>query len=250
MRMRDKVTVITGGASGIGLATVERCLEEGARVILADRSQSEGAQRADELARHYGDRCRFIQVDVTSTEQVNALFAETKAQIGPVDCVFSNAGIGAQAPAVEVSDDDMLRVIDVNLNGVFRVARAALQIMTVRGSGSIVNCASGLGTIARPNLASYVASKGGVLSLTRALAVEAAAHNVRVNALSPGYVDTPLIAHNSEERRKLLVSLHPIGRLATPREIANAALFLMSDEASFVTGANLNVDGGYTIGKP
>ena len=250
MRLRDKVLVITGGASGIGLATVERCLEEGASVVIADRAGDDGPARAREFTQRHPGRCRFQAADVTSTEQVDALFSDTMRHFGRVDGVFSNAGIGSMCAAADCPDDDYLRVIDVNLNGVFRVARAALRIMRAQGTGSILNCASAIGSLSRPGLTAYSAAKGGVISMTRTLALEGAAHHVRVNAISPGYIETPLIAHNADDRRRHLVSLHPMARLGTPREIACVAAFLLSDEASLVTGANLNVDGGFTAGKP
>lgn len=249
MRLQDKVVVVTGGASGIGLATVERCLAEGAKVVIADIASSAGPARAAELdARHPG-HCMFVAVDVTSTEQVNRLVDETVARFGRLDGVFNNAGIGGLSPAQDYADEDFLRIIDINLNGVFRVARAALKPMYAQGSGSIVNCASILGVFGQSHTAAYTAAKGGVVNLTRTLALEGAPHGVRVNAIGPGYIDTPLLKDLDPAMRQALISLHPVGRLGLPEEIANAALFLLSDEASFVTGAHLLVDGGFTAGK-
>ncbi|MEZ5653925.1 MAG: SDR family NAD(P)-dependent oxidoreductase [Burkholderiaceae bacterium] len=250
MRLDERVVVVTGGASGIGLATIERCLEEGAKVILADLPASQGESLAGELSGETQGRCEFQPVDVASTDSVDRLFNVTVSRYGRVDCVFSNAGIGRRSAIADCPDQDHLAVIDINLNGVFRVARAALRVMLAQGHGSIVNCASVIGSMARPHLGSYAAAKGGVHSLTRAMALEASPRGVRVNSVSPGYVDTPIIAHQSEEGRRHLVSLHPIGRLGQPREIANAVLFLLSEESSFVTGADLAVDGGFTAGKP
>jgi len=250
MRLAEKVVLVTGGAGGIGLAAVERCLEEGARVVLSDLAMTDGEAMASRLSAVHGGRCEYLALDVTSTADVDALFAEILRRHRRVDGVFSNAGIGRRQPAVDFTDDAYLSVVDVNLNGVFRVARAALRVMCGQGSGSIVNCASIVGSVARPELAPYVAAKSGVHGLTRALALEAAPHGVRVNSVSPGYVDTPLIAHQSEEGRRHLTSLHPLGRLGQPREIANAVVFLLGDEASFVTGTDLAVDGGFAAGRP
>lgn len=249
MRMKGKSVIVTGGASGIGLASVERCLEEGADVVISDIAASDGEARAAELDRQHPGRCLFIAADVTDTQQVDRLFEQTVAEYGRVDAVFSNAGIGGITPSDEVSDEEYLRIIDINLNGVFRVARAALRVMYPQGSGSIVNCASILGVFGQSQTAAYTAAKGGVVNLTRTLAIEAAPKGVRVNAIGPGYIDTPLLAELDDELLQGLISLHPLGRLGRSVEVANAFVFLASDESSFVTGAHLMVDGGFTAGK-
>lgn len=249
MRLQDKVILITGGASGIGLSSVERCLAEGAKVALADLAGSAGADKAAELDKQFLGRCIFTAVDVTSTEQVNQMVTDVVARFGRLDGVFNNAGIGGINPAESYPDEDFLRVIDINLNGVFRVARAALKPMYAQGSGSIVNCASILGVFGQSGTAAYTAAKGGVVNLTRTLALEGAAKGVRVNTIGPGYIDTPLLSLLDDATKQFLIGLHPVGRLGRPEEVANAALFLLSDEASFITGANLLVDGGFTAGK-
>ncbi|WP_114418660.1 SDR family NAD(P)-dependent oxidoreductase [Marinospirillum perlucidum] len=249
MRLQDKNLLVTGGASGIGLASVERCLQEGANLVIADLASSEGEKRAQELDGKYSGRCLFIPVDVTSTEQVDALLAKMQSELGSVDGVFNNAGIGNLAPSTEVEDEDFQKVIDINLTGVFRVARAALRFMQKQGSGSIVNCASILGVFGQSQTAAYTAAKAGVVNMTRTLALEYAQQGVRVNSIGPGYIDTPLLEALDDDMRQFLINLHPMKRLGRPEEIANAFLFLVSDEASFVTGANLLVDGGFTAGK-
>jgi NAD(P)-dependent dehydrogenase (short-subunit alcohol dehydrogenase family) len=249
MRMQNKNVIITGGASGIGLASAQRCLEEGASVVIADLPSSDGAARAGERDGKHGGRCLFKACDVTDTAQVDRLFEETAIELGSVDAVFNNAGIGGVTPSDQVSDEQFLRIIDINLNGVFRVARAALRVMYRQGGGSIVNCASILGMFGQSQTAAYSAAKGGVVNMTRALALEAASHGVRVNAIGPGYIDTPLIADLGDEMLQSLIAMHPLGRLGRSEEVANAFLFLASDEASFVTGTTLMVDGGFTAGK-
>lgn len=250
MRLKDKNILITGGASGIGLATVERCLQEGAQVVMADLPGPGGEQHAKDLSARYGRRCLFVAANVGSTVQVNQMVSTMVHELGSVDGVFNNAGIGGLSPAESYTDEDFLRVIDINLMGVFRVARAALgQMYQQKGGGSIVNCASILGVFGQSMTAAYSAAKGGVVNMTRTLALESAAKGVRVNSIGPGYIDTPLLAGLDEAMLKGLIAMHPIGRLGRPQEVANAALFLMSDEASFITGANLLVDGGFTAGK-
>ncbi len=244
MALQNKGIIITGGASGIGAATARMAVERGAQVVIADMNEALGGELSAALGE---DRCRFVRTDVTSTESVEALFREATA-FCTVDGVFNNAGIGHQAMAVDYTDAEWLQVIDINLNGVFRVAREAMRHMGKRG-GSIVNCASILGHVGQTQTAAYTAAKGGVLNLTRTLALEGAPEGIRVNSLSPGYIATPLLDQLEQEVLDFLTSLHPVGRLGRAEEVAGAALFLLSDDASFITGTDLLVDGGFTAGK-
>lgn len=244
MRLKDKGIIITGGASGIGEATARRAVLEGARVTVADMNTELGLALAQDLG---ADHCLFVETDVSRTESVRNLFRKAAAYAS-VDAVFNNAGIGGTSAAVDYADEDWNRVIEINLGGVFRVAREAMRHMR-DGGGSIVNCASILGHVGQTQTAAYSAAKGGVINLTRTLALEGAPNGIRVTSLSPGYISTPLLDALDRELLDFLTSLHPVGRLGIADEVANAAIFLLSDEASFITGTDLLVDGGFTAGK-
>jgi NAD(P)-dependent dehydrogenase (short-subunit alcohol dehydrogenase family) len=242
LRLQDKVAIVTGGASGIGEFTVREMLKQGAKVVIADFNDAGGQKLADEL----GENVSFIHVDVSNEEQVEAMVKHAVDTFGKVDILFSNAGIGSIGSTHELTLEEWDKTISINLSGVFLCAKYALKEMVKQGSGSIVNCASILGHVGQAATASYTAAKGGVVNMTRALALEYASQGIRVNAVCPGYIKTPLLDQLDDEMMQHLVSLHPLGRLGESHEVANAVVFLASDEASFVTGANLLVDGGYT----
>jgi NAD(P)-dependent dehydrogenase (short-subunit alcohol dehydrogenase family) len=249
MRLKDKVAIVTGGASGIGEATVLDMIAEGARVVIADMDQDRGEALAARLNDTHEGSAVFQPVDVTDENQVQTLFETTVSRLGSVDVVFNNAGIGGMAAADSYPLEDWQRIIDINLTGVFLVAKHALVHMKKQGSGSIINCASILGNVGQSMTAAYSAAKGGVVNLTRSLAIEMAPHGIRVNTVSPAYIDTPLLKDLDPDTLKALIALHPVGRLGRPEEVAKAVSFLASDDASFITGANLLVDGGFTAGK-
>ncbi|MGN7456092.1 SDR family NAD(P)-dependent oxidoreductase [Paenibacillus pasadenensis] len=244
MRFKDKVAVVTGGASGIGAATVQKFAEEGAKVVIADFAD-QGQAEAERL-KGLGHEALFVKTDVTSEEQVKRMVEETVRTFGRLDILFANAGIAKDAPVDQLSHEAWARTIDINLTGVFLCDKYAVQQMLAQGGGVIVNCGSIHSHVGKGSVSAYAAAKGGVKLLTQSMAADYAARGIRVNAVCPGYIDTPLIGGRTEAITQHLVSLHPMARLGRPEEVAAAVLFLASDDASFVTGASLLVDGGYT----
>lgn len=244
MRFKDKVVIVTGGASGIGEASVRAFAREGAKVVIADFADH-GQIVADELSPDQS-KALFIKIDVTDAEAVKAMIAKTVATFGSVDVMFANAGIAADAPIDELEDSAWQRTIDINLGGVFLCDKYAIQQMLIQGGGVVVNCGSIHSHVGKHGVTAYAAAKGGVKLLTQTLAIDYGAKNIRVNAVCPGYIDTPLLKDVPDEAKDSLIALHPMGRLGRAEEVANAVLFLASDEASFVTGSSLMVDGGYT----
>jgi len=243
-RLDGKVAVVTGGCSGIGFATVKRFLEEGAKVVVGDVDDAQGKDLSDELGFTYA------HVDVTSKDEVDALFKTAKDTYGSVDIAFNNAGISPPEDdsILDTDLDAWRRVQEVNLTSVYLCCKAALPYMLEQRKGSIINTASFVAVMgAATSQISYSASKGGVLSMTRELGVQFARDGIRVNALCPGPVNTPLLqelfAKDEERAARRLVHI-PMGRFGEPEEMANAVLFLASDESSFVTASTFLVDGG------
>jgi NAD(P)-dependent dehydrogenase (short-subunit alcohol dehydrogenase family) len=249
-RLEGKVALVTGGGSGIGRAICERFAREGARVAVSDWRR----EAAEETVAHIvaeGGTAVSTSGDVASPDDAARMVSETVAAFGRLDVLVANAGRALVATATETTPEQWDRTIGTNLTGCFLLARAAIPHLITAGGGSIVLTASQLAFVGAERFAAYAASKGGVLNLARALALDHARDKIRVNALCPGAVETPLLlnqfAGQDGPQGSLddLVALHPLGRLGQPEEIAAAALFLASDEASFVTGSALVVDGGY-----
>jgi NAD(P)-dependent dehydrogenase (short-subunit alcohol dehydrogenase family) len=247
-RIEGRVAIVTGGCSGIGLATVRRFTEEGAKLVIGDIDDDAGTKLVADLGG--AERATYVHVDVTDKEQVDALFKTAKDTYGSVDIAFNNAGISPP------DDDSILdteleawrRVQEVNLTSVYLCCKAALPYMLEQKRGSIINTASFVAVMgAATSQISYSASKGGVLSMSRELGVQFAREGVRVNALCPGPVNTPLLkelfAKDPERAARRLVHV-PMGRFGEPEEIASAVLFLASDDASFITANTFLVDGG------
>jgi NAD(P)-dependent dehydrogenase (short-subunit alcohol dehydrogenase family) len=243
-RLQGKVAVITGAASGIGRASARRFVEEGASVVLADIDDGPGAGLADEL------EATYVHTDVTDPASVETLYLTAREAYGGIDVLFNNAGISPpdDGSVLETSLDAWLRVQQVNLTSVYLCCHYGIPHLLDRGGGSVVNTASFVAVLgAATSQISYTASKGGVLAMSRELGVEFARRNVRVNALCPGPVNTPLLqelfAKDPERAARRLVHV-PMGRFAEPEEIAAAAAFLASDDASFITASTFLVDGG------
>jgi 3-oxoacyl-[acyl-carrier protein] reductase len=243
-RFAGRVAVVTGAARGVGRRAVELLVAEGASVVAGDL-------RGDELAEHFGslDRVRCVAADTSTTEGNERLVAEAAA-FGGLDLLFANAGVTVRAPLAETSDELWQHLIDADLASVFRGARAAAPHLAARGGGAIVANASINSLKGNLELSAYSAAKAGVLGIVRALALELAPDGIRVNAVCPGTIDTPMTdehladVDDAAATRAALVRKHPLGRLATADDVARAALFLGSDDAAFITGVALPVDGG------
>lgn len=245
-KLKGKVAIVTGGASGIGEYTVRELVKESALVVFADLNDELASSLVSELNTE-SKRVVYQRANVSKEEDVEALVQRAVEEFGKLDIIVNNAGIGSTGAAEEVSLEDWHKVLSVNLDGVFLSSKHAIKAMKKNGSGSIINIASILGHVGFSGSIAYTSSKGAVVNLTRALAVEYAKENIRVNAVCPGFILTPLVKqHLSEEALKHLEGLHPLGRLGTSEEIAKAVAFLASDDASFITGSSLMVDGGYT----
>lgn len=252
-RLDDKVAVVTGAGSGIGQATALELSRAGAVVVVTARSAVDARKVADAIAAETDGHCDALELDVACPGDIEAVRDYVASHYHGLDVLVANAGIELEhEPSIsELSDEEWNRVVEVNLSSVFRLTRAIAPMMT--SGASLVAIGSANSIIARSNAAAYVASKGGLLSLTRALAVELASRNIRANCVCPGNIDTPLTdrfiasSDNPERLRAEYQAAAPLGRLGTPQEVANCVRFLASDEAAFVTGAAMVVDGAMTV---
>jgi NAD(P)-dependent dehydrogenase (short-subunit alcohol dehydrogenase family) len=246
--LAGKVALITGAASGIGQGSAHVFAARGAKLVLADVDVERGEATAARIRAEGGDAV-FVRADISAARDVEALVAAVVARHGRLDCAFNNAGIaGALAPLVDFSDEDWDRVIAVNLRGVYLCMKHEIRQMLKQGGGAIVNTASVVGLVGGPTMIAYAASKHGIVGMTKVAALEYAKQSVRVNAVCPGAVRTPMLdqmAAQAGYTEEVLIGAEPIGRIGEPHEIAEAAAWLCSSAASFVTGHAMAVDGGW-----
>jgi len=251
MRLENKVALITGGTSGIGEASALLFAKEGASIVLTGRNQQRGDQVRDRI-RGSGGKASFVACDVRKSEECRRAVDEAISAFGQLDILFNNAGVFYPHTVVECSEEEWDEQIDVNLKGTFLMSKFALPEMIRRGHGVIINNSSGWGIVGGDSAAAYCASKGGVVLLTKAMAIDHGPQGIRVNCICPGDVDTPMLPQDAKMRglkwQDYLegCARRPLGRIGTPEEIAKAALFLASDDSSFMSGAALIVDGGGT----
>ncbi|WP_298740220.1 glucose 1-dehydrogenase [uncultured Chitinophaga sp.] len=244
--LKNKIALVTGAGSGIGYSVATLFARNGARVVAADINEEGGAAVVDEIKRAGGDAI-FIRSDAGKAEDAAALVEKTLRQYQRLDISCNNAGIGGEsAPVGEYSLSEWQKVIDVNLSGVFYGMRYQIPAMLATGGGAIVNMASILGQVGFTNSCAYVAAKHGVVGLTKTAALEYSARGIRINAVGPAFIETPLITrHMTEEAIEQLVGMHPMGRLGKPEEVAELVLWLSAPVSSFVTGAYYAIDGAY-----
>lgn len=247
-RLDGKVAIITGAASGIGLGTARRFAEEGARLLLCDVQEAALFEVEESINGAAGAKaCAAVTADVSRARDVERVCNEAAERFGGLDVMYNNAGIGRQENGVRDCPEELYdRILEVNLKGVWLGMKYSIPLLERRGGGSIISTASIAGLSGLPGMPAYCASKGGVIALTRAVAAECADKGIRVNCICPGGIVTSIGRADPEAARRNLARIHPVGRAGEPVDIANAALWLASDESTFVTGQEIVVDGGWT----
>lgn len=250
MKLKGRVALITGGTEGMGFATAQLFLREGAKVVITGRSKAKSTKALIKLKKL--GKVMFVQGDVSKAKDAKKMVDETVKRFGRIDILFNNAGIYMEKLAEDTTEEEWDKLIDINLKGTFLVTKYAIPQMKRQRSGSIINNSSDAGLVGNKRCPVYCASKGAITIMTKAMALDYAKYNIRVNSVNPGTIDTPMLAYEAEASDDIEDYLrraneeHPIGRVGRPEEVASAVLFLASDEASFVTGAALSVDGGLT----
>ncbi|KMY32090.1 3-oxoacyl-ACP synthase [Lysinibacillus xylanilyticus] len=239
MRLNNKVAIITGAANGIGYAAAERFIEEGAFVVIADFNEEAGVSAAEQL----GDQALFVQVNVADRESVKKLVATVIEREGRIDILINNAGITRDAMLTKMTEDQFQQVLDVNLTGVFHCTQEVIPHMVAAGGGKIINTSSVSGVYGNVGQTNYAATKAAIVGMTKTWAKELGRKGINVNAVAPGFTETDMVKKMPENVLAQMRSVVPLQRLGTPRDIANAYLFLASDEASYVHGHTLHVDG-------
>lgn len=246
MRLKNKVAVITGGGRGIGGTTVEKFAREGAKVVVADINKNDVEEMVNSIKGNGGEAIGVV-VDVTNREQVDSLMNKTLEAFGRIDILVNNAGITADAKLVKMTEEQFDKVINVNLKGVYTCGQAAAKIMVEQGSGVILNASSVVGIYGNFGQTNYAATKWGVIGMTKSWAKELGSKGVRVAAVAPGFIVTPMTEKMPDKVLDMMKDKSPLKRLGYPEDIANAYAFLASDEASFITGTVLSVDGGVVL---
>jgi 3-oxoacyl-[acyl-carrier protein] reductase len=246
MRLKDKVAVITGGARGIGKAAVIKFCEEGAKVVIWDLLEQEGSNLVKEL-NEKGYSCIFQKVDVTNQQSVEEAVKRIIDEFKQIDILINNAGITRDATLLKMTEEQWQQVLNVNLTGVFNCTKAIAPFMVERGKGKIINTSSVVALYGNFGQSNYVATKSGIIGLTKVWARELGRKGINVNAVAPGFIETEMVQTMPEKILQMMREKTPLGRLGKPEDIANAYLFLASDEADFINGAVLSVDGGITI---
>jgi 3-oxoacyl-[acyl-carrier protein] reductase len=245
MRLKDKVAIITGAGSGIGKETAFLFSKEGAKVVVADVNETAGKSVAAKISK--GGKACFFKVNVSSSEEVKRLVAMAIEKYGRIDVLINNAGITRDALLAKMTEEQWHQVIEVNVKGVFNCTQAVAEVMVKQGSGVILNASSTVGIYGNIGQANYAASKAAVIGLTKTLAKELGRKGVRVNAVAPGFILSPMTKNVPERTLQLMKDKTPLGKLGTSKDVAYAYLYLASDEASYVNGAVFCVDGGLTI---
>lgn len=249
MELTERVAIVTGGGRGIGRAIALKLAEAGATVIINDVGDSEPAEGVAEEIRKMGRESLVVLADVSQSTEVASLVSNTVEKYGKIDILVNNAGITRDQLIVRMSDDDWDKVLGINLKGVFVCSKAVLRPMMKQRWGRIISISSIVGLIGNPGQANYASAKAGIIGLTRTIAKEVASRGITANAIAPGFIDTPMTQQLPEERKQELMNQVPLGFLGTPRDVAEVVAFLASEEARYITGQVVTVDGGISLGK-